>query len=70
MSEFNVSNENKVAILNQRLLELNAEGYNNEIAIVQAGALNNAEQVAQFEANIEVIKAAIAAIEEEIEKLA
>jgi hypothetical protein len=70
MSQFNVSNENKAAILSQRLVELNAEGYSNELAIVQAGVVNNAEQIAQFEANIEVIKAAIAAIEEELDKLA
>jgi hypothetical protein len=70
MSQFNVSNENKAAILSQRLVELNAEGYSNELAIVQAGVVNNAEQIAQFEANIEVIKAAIVAIEEELAKLA
>jgi DNA gyrase/topoisomerase IV subunit A len=70
MSQFNVSNENKSAILSQRLVELNAEGYSNELAIVQAEAINNAEQIAQFEANVEVIKAAIAAIEKELDKLA
>jgi len=69
MSQFNVSNENKIAMLNQRLVELNNEGYNTEIAIVQIKAANIEESVEQLESNIEVIKAAIASIEAELTKL-
>jgi len=69
MSQFNVSDDTKKAILSQRLVELNAEGYNNEIALTQAEAIKNSEQIAYFEANIQAIKLAIKTLEEELGKL-
>ena len=69
MSEFNVSNETKKAILTQRLGELNIEGYNNEIALNHAKSVDNAEQITNSESTIQLIKSVIKTLEEELAKL-
>lgn len=66
---FNVSNEVKAQLLNQRIEALNLEGYQNELSVKSAEAIGNDEVVAQCKANIEVIKSAIEVHTAELESL-
>ena len=70
MSDFDVSNEYKLQTLNQRLEQLNVEGWHNEEARLIAVATGNAEEQARLENNIVIIKAAIQAVKEQIADLA
>lgn len=67
---FNVSNEVKAQLLTERIQALNLEGYQNELNLKSAEAIGNAEVVAQAQANIDVIKSAIAVHEQELSDLA
>jgi len=67
---FNVSNEVKAQLLTERIHALNLEGYQNELNLKSAEAIGNAEVVAQAQANIDVIKSAIAVHEQELSDLA
>lgn len=67
---FNVPNDLKVQLLQERLQALNLEGYQNELNLKSAEALNNQEVVEQAEANIAVIASAIAVHEAELADLA
>ncbi|NBS62576.1 MAG: hypothetical protein EBT26_11185 [Microbacteriaceae bacterium] len=69
MSDFEVSTEYKLQILNQRLEQLNVEGWHNEEARTVASALGNSEEVARLTDNIETIKTAITAVKEQITAL-
>ena len=69
MSEFDVSNEYKLQALNQRLEQLNVEGWHNEEAKIIAVATGNAEEVARLDNNIEIIKTAIQAVKQQITDL-
>ena len=69
MSEFDVSNEYKLQALNQRLEQLNVEGWHNEEAKVIAVATGNSEEVARLDNNIEIIKTAIQAVKQQITDL-
>jgi len=70
MSDFDVSNEYKLQTLQQRLEQLNVEGWHNEEAKTVANALGNTEEVARLTANIEIIKTAIVAVQAQIDNLA
>jgi hypothetical protein len=70
MSEFDVSNEYKLQTLQQRLEQLNVEGWHNEEAKTVATALGNTEEVERLTANIEIIKNAIVAVQQQIDDLA
>jgi len=70
MSEFEVSNEYKLQTLQQRLEQLNVEGWHNEEAKTVANALGNSEEVERLTANIEIIKTAIIAVQAQIDVLA
>jgi hypothetical protein len=70
MSEFDVSNEYKLQTLQQRLEQLNVEGWHNEEAKTVANALGNSEEVERLTANIVVIKTAIVAVQAQIDVLA
>jgi hypothetical protein len=67
---FNVSNEHKAALLQERLTALNLEGYQNELNLKSALALGNQEVADQAQANIAVIQSAIAVHEAELADLA
>ena len=69
MSDFEVSNEYKLEVLNKRLEQLNIEGWHNEEAKTVAEAVNNTEEVARLTENIVVIKNAITAVKEQISAL-
>lgn len=66
---FNVSNETKIALLNQRIEALNLEGYQHELNKKSAEALGNEEVVAQSEQAIAIIESAIQVHEQELESL-
>ena len=70
MSEFEVSTEYKLQTLQQRLEQLNVEGWHNEEAKTVANALGNSEEVERLTANIEIIKTAIVAVQAQIDVLA
>jgi hypothetical protein len=70
MSEFDVSTEYKLQTLQQRLEQLNVEGWHNEEAKTVANALGNSEEVERLTANIVVIKTAIVAVQAQIDVLA
>jgi prefoldin subunit 5 len=70
MSEFQVSTEYKLQTLTQRLEQLNVEGWSNEEARTVANALGNTEEVERLNANIEIIKSAIVAVQAQIDVLA
>jgi hypothetical protein len=70
MSDFDVSNEYKLQTLQQRLEQLNVEGWHNEEAKTVANALGNSEEVERLTANIVVIKTAIVAVQAQIDVLA
>jgi len=67
---FNVSNEHKAQLLQDRITALNLEGYQNELNLKSAEALGNQEVVDQAKANIAVIVSAIAVHEKELADLA
>ena len=69
MSEFEVSNEYKLQTLNTRLEQLNVEGWHNEEAKTVAIALGNTDEVTRLTSNIEIIKTAITAVQEQIDAL-
>jgi len=69
MSDFEVSKEYKLEMLNKRLEALNIEGWHNEEAKLIAIATSNAEEQARLENNIEIIKNAIQAVKEQIQAL-
>jgi len=69
MSDFEVSTEYKLQVLNQRLDQLNVEGWHNEEARTVATALGNSEEVTRLTDNIETIKTAITAVKEQITAL-
>jgi len=70
MSEFEVSTEYKLQTLQQRLEQLNVEGWHNEEAKTVANALGNSEEVERLTANIQIIKTAIVAVQAQIDALA
>jgi hypothetical protein len=67
---FDVSNEVKAQLLQDRITALNLEGYQNELNLKSAEALGNQEVVDQATANIAVIESAIAVHETELSDLA
>lgn len=69
MSDFEVSNEYKLEVLNKRLEQLNIEGWHNEEARLIAQATLNTEEVTRLNDNIEIIKNAITAVKEQITAL-
>jgi hypothetical protein len=69
MSQFEVSNEYKLQTLNNRLEQLNIEGWHNEEAKTVATALGNTDEVTRLTSNIEIIKTAITAVQEQIDAL-
>ena len=70
MSDFEVSNEVKAQLLQDRITALNLEGYQNELNLKSAEALGNQEVVEQSAANIAIIVSAIAVHEQELTDLA
>ena len=70
MSDFDVSNEYKLSTLQQRLEQLNVEGWHNEEAKTVATAIGNIEEVERLTANIEIIKNAITVVQAQIDDLA
>lgn len=66
MSDFEVSNEYKLEVLNKRLEALNVEGWHNEEAKLIAIATGNDEEVARLTNNIDIIKNAIVTVKEQI----
>ena len=56
---FDVSNEVKAQLLQDRITALNLEGYQNELNLKSAEALGNQEVIDQATANIAVIVSAI-----------
>lgn len=69
MSDFEVSTEYKLQVLNKRLEQLNIEGWHNEEARLIAQATLNTEEVTRLTDNIEIIKNAITAVKEQITAL-
>ena len=67
---FDVSNEVKAQLLQDRITALNLEGYQNELNLKSAEALGNQEVIEQATANIAVIVSAIAVHETELSDLA
>lgn len=69
MSEFNIPSEIKAQILEQRIAQLNAEGYQHELNLKQfeaVGATDSDEANATRQA-IETIKTALTVCAEELE---
>ena len=56
----------KQTMLRERITQLAAEGLANQIALTEAEARGDTEQVAQFTANIAVIKTAIETAEAQL----
>ena len=69
MSEFEVPVEYKLNTLNQRLEALNVEGWHNEEARLLALSIGNSEEAERLEANIAIIKTAIADVKQRISDL-
>jgi hypothetical protein len=69
MSDFDVSKEYKLQTLNTRLEQLNVEGWHNEEAKTVATALGNTDEITRLTSNIEIIKTAITAVQEQIDAL-
>lgn len=69
MSDFEVSRDYKLQILNQRLEQLNVEGWHNEEAKAVAVSLGNADEITRLSANIQIIKTAIADVKTRIAAL-
>jgi hypothetical protein len=66
MTEFNIPAEVKTQILTERINALSIEGYQHELNRATAEALGNADQVAEADKAIEIIKAAIAVAESQL----
>jgi hypothetical protein len=68
MSEFNLTAETKQQIIEQRLAQLNAEGYQHELNLKQLEAVDALEstEAEQTRQAIETIKTAIATCEAEL----
>jgi predicted alpha/beta-hydrolase family hydrolase len=67
---FNVPDEVKIAMLEERIKALNVEGYQHELNKKSAEAIGNADVVAQSEESIAIIASAIAVHEQELSDLA
>ena len=67
---FNVPDEVKIAMLEERIKALNIEGYQHELNKKAAEAIGNDEVVASSEQAIEIIANAIAVHEQELAELA
>lgn len=69
MSEFNIPTEIKAQILEQRIAQLNAEGYQHELLVKQFDAVGAGEsdEANASRAAIETIKAALTVCAEELE---
>jgi hypothetical protein len=67
---FNVPDEVKIAMLEERIKALNIEGYQHELNKKSAEAIGNDEVVASSEQAIEIIANAIAVHEQELAELA
>jgi hypothetical protein len=69
MSEFNIPSEIKAQILEQRIAQLNAEGYQHELLVKQFDAVGAGEsdEANASRAAIETIKAALTVCAEELE---
>jgi hypothetical protein len=69
MSEFNIPSEVKAQILEQRIAQLNAEGYQHELLVKQFDAVGAGEsdEANASRAAIETIKAALTVCAEELE---
>jgi hypothetical protein len=67
---FNVPDEVKIAMLEERIKALNIEGYQHELNKKSAEAIGNADVVAQSEESITIIASAIAVHEQELSDLA
>jgi len=69
MSEFNIPTEIKAQILEQRIAQLNAEGYQHELLVKQFDAVGASEsnEANASRAAIETIKAALTVCAEELE---
>ena len=67
---FNVSIDNKIALLTERINALNLEGYQHELNKKSAEALGNSEIIAQSIEAIAIIEAAITVHETELADLA
>jgi hypothetical protein len=67
---FNVPDEVKIAMLEERIKALNIEGYQHELNKKSAEAIGNADVVAQSEESIAIIASAIAVHEQELSDLA
>lgn len=65
-----LTDEQKKSILDQRLTQFAAEAYQHDINKQVASSAGNAEGVAQAEAALETLEAAIAVHQAEIAKLA
>jgi hypothetical protein len=70
MSDFNISNDQKQALLQQRIDQLNLEGYNHELNLKQFEAIGAGDSVeAQGSRDaIETIKTALTVLATEIEE--
>lgn len=66
---FNVPDEVKIAMLEERIKALNIEGYQHELNKKSAEAIGNADVVAQSEESIAIIASAIAVHEQELSDL-
>jgi hypothetical protein len=69
MSDFNISNDQKQALLQQRIDQLNLEGYNHELNLKQFEAIGASDsQEAQGSRDaIDTIKAALTVLANELE---
>jgi hypothetical protein len=69
LSEFNIPSEVKAQILEQRIAQLNAEGYQHELLVKQFDAVGAGEsdEANASRAAIETIKAALTVCAEELE---
>jgi hypothetical protein len=69
LSEFNIPSEVKAQILEQRITQLNAEGYQHELLVKQFDAVGAGEsdEANASRAAIETIKAALTVCAEELE---
>jgi len=69
MSAFNVSPENKAALLAQRIEQLNLEGYQHELNLKQFEAIgaSDSDEANNARAAIETIKAALTVCAGELE---
>ena len=69
MSDFNISNDQKQALLQQRIDQLNLEGYNHELNLKQFEAIGagDTQEADGSRQAIETIKAALTVLANELE---